>query len=154
MNESMTNVSVSVFLTNESTTNVSELRDRYDKTFTVDSVLTTKPTPMIYSDNHLRDITPILASTASGVLSKVDATLMLRSTETFTVDSFIKKFDVQTAKVDAFLRTEQTKTFTVDSFIRTSNTFNFTIDSQIEKEFTKTLTLDAFVQKEFVETFT
>ena len=30
--------------------------------FTLDSVLTTKPTPMIYSDNHLRDISPIIGT--------------------------------------------------------------------------------------------
>ena len=53
--------------------------------FTLDSVLTTKPTPMIYSDNHLRDISPIIGT--DGITFKIDADL--RQGEFFAVDAVL-----------------------------------------------------------------
>ena len=53
--------------------------------FTLDSVLTTKPVPMIYGDNHMHDISPIVGT--DGVTFRIDADL--RQGEFFSVDAVL-----------------------------------------------------------------
>ena len=69
---------------------------RQGEFFTVDAVLTTKPTPMIYSDNHLRDITPILLSTPPPA-------------ETFSVDAVLTTVPVYYRFDNNHLHTIQAK---------------------------------------------
>ena len=101
---------------------------RQGKFFSVDAVLTTKPTPMIYSDNHLRDITPILLSTpppaetfsVDAVLTTVPVYYRFDNNHLHTIQAILASSETGVQiKLDAILSSRLSKTFAIDATLTT-----------------------------------